>query len=90
MSMKNSNDTISNRTRDLPTCSTVPPREPDQIREEEKSRTSSLHGAGDEAPQAERCRLEVIDVNINKNILRAWAQFMWLTIDSSRGLSLLW
>jgi len=24
MSMKNSNDTIGNRTRDLPTCSTVP------------------------------------------------------------------
>jgi hypothetical protein len=25
MSMKNSNDTIGNRTRDLPTCSAVPP-----------------------------------------------------------------
>jgi len=24
MSMKNSNDTIGNRTRDLPTCSAVP------------------------------------------------------------------
>jgi len=28
MSMKNSNDTIGNRTRDLPACSAVPPRAP--------------------------------------------------------------
>jgi len=28
MSMDNSNDTIGNRTRDLPACSPVPPRAP--------------------------------------------------------------
>jgi len=28
MSLKNSNDTIGNRTRDLPVCSVVPPRAP--------------------------------------------------------------
>jgi len=28
MSMKNSNDTIGNGTRDLPACSAVPPRAP--------------------------------------------------------------
>jgi hypothetical protein len=43
MSLKNSSDTIGNRTRDLPGCSTVPqptapPRAPDPI-----SNTKNLH-----------------------------------------------
>jgi len=41
MSMKNSNDTIGNRTRDLPTCSAVPqptaPPRPKRVADEIKT-----------------------------------------------------
>jgi hypothetical protein len=47
MSMKNSNDTIENRTRDLPACSAVPqptalPREIREVREVNHSPPSSV------------------------------------------------
>jgi len=56
MSMKNSNDTIGNRTRDLPACSavprpTVPPRDPGTSRAVSEFR----HGFSDFNLEPEEC-----------------------------------
>jgi len=43
MSMKNFNDTIGNRTRDLPTCSAAPPGAPIHIRTFSKAKVKRSH-----------------------------------------------
>jgi hypothetical protein len=71
MSMKNSNDTIGNRTRDLPVCSTVPQTTAPPSTSDVQSKT--------------REKISDTDIkNFKQSVLRKVCAFVFLSVNLYR------